>query len=151
MTNALECDHCGGDAIVSTTGYFSDGEGTACATCGWPGHVSVDGVDDDPDENFPHFVLDNDGACKDPTCIECNEVAALRLRVSVLEASLADADDWIVSRTPYTETLNRWVDHACAQCVPGGPIVRPDFTCVYHAAKARIEARVTVSPKESKT
>lgn len=54
--------------------------------------------------------------------------------------------DWIVRRFSYSDAQQRSVDHACAQCVPGGPLVRGEFVCVYHAAKASVEERAPVSP-----
>jgi hypothetical protein len=74
VTNhALECDHCGDDAIRKPTGVFVDGEGDRCESCGFPGHVSVDGTDDDPDENTPSWKLSEapDARCTDPECGEC--------------------------------------------------------------------------------
>lgn len=53
-----------------------------------------------------------------------------------LRAALARADQWIISLAPFVP------DHACGKCVPGGPIVDPDFLCVFHEAKAR-------APKEA--
>jgi 8-oxo-dGTP pyrophosphatase MutT (NUDIX family) len=69
----LECNHCGCDAIASGSGYFQDGVSGPCMNCSFPGHVSVDGTDDDPDENSPSWVCseDPDARCKDPECGVC--------------------------------------------------------------------------------
>ena len=72
----LECDHCGGPAIESKTGYFTDGDGEKCMTCEYPGHVSVCGDDEDPEENPVYWKQSEEpGArCKDPACEECGGV-----------------------------------------------------------------------------
>jgi hypothetical protein len=62
---ALGCDHCGGDAISSVTGRFWDGEGEACAECGWPGWISAD-------EDGAYWVEADEGHCNRADC-ECNE------------------------------------------------------------------------------
>jgi hypothetical protein len=40
---------------------------------------------------------------------------------------------WIVQRGPGLP------DHACAECVPGGELVKAGFQCVYHEALAATE------------
>lgn len=40
--SSLECSHCGGPAIVSRTGYFMNGDGSKCMSCGMPGTVFCD-------------------------------------------------------------------------------------------------------------
>lgn len=69
----LPCDHCGGDALKSDDGTFEDGSPGPCMTCGFPGHVSVDGSDDDSSQNTATFVLSEEpnARCKDPGCGEC--------------------------------------------------------------------------------
>lgn len=42
---------------------------------------------------------------------------------------------WLLSHHPDRPPL--W-DHACAECVPGGPIVKPGFVCVWHEARAAL-------------
>ena len=66
---ALDCGHCGGDAIESASGLFIDGDGTACKMCNYPGHVSADG------ESNAYWVESEDpGAkCNDPECHDCVE------------------------------------------------------------------------------
>ena len=43
----LECPLCGGVAFRSDTEYVSEDEGEACLTCGEPGHVMIEDVDED--------------------------------------------------------------------------------------------------------
>jgi hypothetical protein len=65
--NALECSHCGGHAIVSPDGLFADGEGAACITCGFPGHVVCDS-----ETPADWRVSDDENArCVDASCQEC--------------------------------------------------------------------------------
>lgn len=64
----LDCDHCGGAAIVSESGLFADGDGGECACCGFPGSVHLDA------ETDPYWWTsdDADARCGDPDCEECN-------------------------------------------------------------------------------
>lgn len=55
-------------------------------------------------------------------------------RVRELEEELAIAQRWILQRA------EGHMDHACGKCVPGGEMVDPDFVCVFHAARAAVEA-----------
>lgn len=48
---------------------------------------------------------------------------------------LVHADRWIINH------WNGEKDHACAECVPNGPMVEPGFRCAPHAAYVRIAAR----------
>ncbi len=67
-TDFLECNHCGGSAIESDArGYFTDGTGTRCMSCGFPGSVSADS------ETEPYWngVDDLDAKCEDTNCIDC--------------------------------------------------------------------------------
>ena len=42
MSDYLECDGCGGEAIFAhSDGLFWDGDADSCLTCGHPGGVSV--------------------------------------------------------------------------------------------------------------
>jgi hypothetical protein len=47
---------------------------------------------------------------------------------------LARAYRYILAHAPPVE------DHACAQCVPGGEMVREDFVCLRHRALAHVGA-----------
>jgi hypothetical protein len=72
----LECDHCGGVAIESSTGLFGEGDSDRCDTCGMPGHVSVDEAYEDEDSPglASWSVRDEDGAvCRDLACEQCAE------------------------------------------------------------------------------
>src|SRR5512137_695391 len=42
------------------------------------------------------------------------------------------------SKHALTYWVDRLPDHACAECVPGGPIVVPGFRCREHAARAAL-------------
>lgn len=69
----LECAHCGDVAIESGDGFFTDGDGGRCGSCGFPGQVSCDA------ETPPYWVLFDDDAsarCNRPDCDECNEGGA---------------------------------------------------------------------------
>ena len=48
--------------------------------------------------------------------------------------SLAAADRWILR---HDSGVYRVIDHACAKCVPDGPIVMQGFECAWHAATRR--------------
>jgi hypothetical protein len=63
---ALECNHCGGDAIVSPSGLFTEDDGGPCLECGHPGHVSVD-------EDVATWIVDdeNGNRCQRADCVEC--------------------------------------------------------------------------------
>lgn len=58
-------------------------------------------------------------------------VEAVEAEIDGLRAALERADRWIIARYSHEK------DHACAECVPGGPIVVPGFQCVFHEAVAR--------------
>lgn len=77
----LECNHCGDVAFTSTdvrdgVHWFTDGDGEKCASCGFPGWVSVD--EPDPDDAEVSWVLSdgNDDTCDRPDCEECEEIRA---------------------------------------------------------------------------
>ncbi len=116
----LECDHCGGDAIAGDArGMFGDGDGTACMTCGFPGHVSVDVEHAGDDENdsgengatWSCSYDEEDARCHDLTCVDCHpapqpsgpdrsaasgsfaEIERLRAEVERLSKSEADWRD----------------------------------------------------------
>lgn len=69
---SLECGHCGDMAIESPHGLFYEDQGEKCATCGFPGHVTVE-------ENSAEWTLSDWGpdpaVCKRPDCDECHEVS----------------------------------------------------------------------------
>ena len=70
----LDCDHCGGAAIVSETGVFADGDGGECACCGYPGHVSVDDAGCGEDNTVYWSTRDDaDSVCDNEACEECEE------------------------------------------------------------------------------
>lgn len=64
----LDCDHCGGAAIVSESGLFYDGDGDACQCCGMPGTVSADA------ESDPYWAdsQDPDDRCEREDCEACH-------------------------------------------------------------------------------
>lgn len=72
----LECNHCGDVAIASSDGLFTDGDGERCLTCGMPGHVIVDGDDEEPDLNPVHWNDTQEAGvyCRRPECAECVEL-----------------------------------------------------------------------------
>lgn len=82
MKDYLDCDHCGGPAIESDErGYFTDGDGGPCITCGLHGWVTLD-VETDPQWNISDDPLDT---CQDPGCEECKETRQqLRQKVDTL-------------------------------------------------------------------
>jgi hypothetical protein len=96
-SGSLECDHCGGDAIYSATGEFTDGEGGQCASCGFPGHVSIDDRDE---ENVCGYWLssdDPDDRCNLRDCEDClhddeRELAAQKARAEAAEARVRELE-----------------------------------------------------------
>lgn len=52
---------------------------------------------------------------------------------------------WILSHAKYVNSC----DHACAECVPGGPIVSKTFVCAVHTARARYAAELAAPEAES--
>jgi hypothetical protein len=75
----LECDHCGCVAIESADGMFYDGQGDACMSCGFPGHVSVDEAPEDETAEA-HWSLSDYceigepiPVCTDANCEDCKE------------------------------------------------------------------------------
>lgn len=75
MADSLDCPHCGGDAITSENGLFSDGDGEACDSCGLPGCVSVDDSDEDDVTAHWHCSEDPERRCDQADCDECREPA----------------------------------------------------------------------------
>lgn len=74
----LYCDHCGDIAFTSRdyrdgVYWFTDGDGEACATCGFPGGVCVD--EPDPDDAVVTWDVSSadDAVCNRPECEECEE------------------------------------------------------------------------------
>lgn len=74
----LECSHCGSEAIESDDGTFGDGDGDACMTCGYPGHVIVTEAYDANGDEYAYAYWacrdGNDDTCNDPCCTECSDV-----------------------------------------------------------------------------
>jgi len=73
--------------------------------------------------------------------------------IPIIEAEAAqpiDVDRWVkwVIEVSGVDRLDSLIyDHACAECVPDGPIVIAGFVCVPHAA-ARLRASDTDQPGE---
>lgn len=105
----LECSHCGGIAFTSSkydpagadgqgAYLFTDGDGDACASCGFPGSVVVDDQQNDEPVDVRWSCSDgNDDTCKDPLCDECEEYReASPVRAAAVEsvrAIVADLTD----------------------------------------------------------
>lgn len=78
--DGLECDHCGDTAIdfkppAHNADYWHlhDGDGEFCASCGFPGHVTIDD-DGDPEDNSCRWMVNDwdDGLkCNVATCEDC--------------------------------------------------------------------------------
>lgn len=86
--STLECDHCGGVAIeADADDLFTDGMGEECETCGFPGHVSVCGDDEDPGENPVYWKVSEevDARCADHRCEECLPIRDMALNSYVSE------------------------------------------------------------------
>lgn len=67
---SLECDHCGDVAIkADEKGYFTDGSGGTCLSCGFPGHVSCD-KETDP---WWDSSQEDDSRCKVQDCVLCED------------------------------------------------------------------------------
>ena len=69
-TETLECGHCGGVAIESADGLFGEDDADACASCGMPGHVSID---EDTGASWTHHDEDDDVYCNKTDCWDCDE------------------------------------------------------------------------------
>lgn len=67
----LDCSHCGGMAIESPDGMYYDGAGEACATCGYPGAVSVDDAGPEDPEAWWRASDEPGARCRDPECVGC--------------------------------------------------------------------------------
>ncbi len=74
----LECDHCGDIAFTSRdyrdgVYWFTDSDGEACSSCGYPGHVVVN--EPDPDNADVYWETDdnNEAVCNRPDCEDCEE------------------------------------------------------------------------------
>lgn len=70
----LECDHCGDVAFESKSGWFADGDGGRCLSCGYPGHVVCDS------ETPAEWSTGQEETdfCAVHNCDECNERRALQ-------------------------------------------------------------------------
>lgn len=64
----LICDHCGGTAIHSDDGIFTDGDGTECEECKMPGSVSAD-------EGYAHWHVSEEYRhyCIESDCVDCTD------------------------------------------------------------------------------
>jgi hypothetical protein len=100
MSNGyLECSHCGYEAIeFPESGLLYQDEGEKCMTCGWPGHVDIDG-NKDGDEGAATASWtcsdpeDFNGYCTQEDCADCRVAEAKQLRCEIVEhASLFGAD-----------------------------------------------------------
>ena len=58
-----------------------------------------------------------------------------RTRADAAEARVGELSTWIVARGASVDK-----DHACAECVPDGPLIVEGFRCVYHAARVALDA-----------
>jgi len=68
----LECNHCGGPAIYADADkLFYDGDGDVCLTCGWPGHVSCDGDEEEGGGTYWAEDEDYEGKCIGRDCSDC--------------------------------------------------------------------------------
>jgi chromosome segregation ATPase len=68
-------------------------------------------------------------------------------RAHELAAKLASAQSWILSaaekRERRAKPLPVVFDHACAECIPHGELVKPGFRCAVHEARAAAPATTT--------
>jgi hypothetical protein len=81
-------------------------------------------------------------------------LATARREAQEAREALALADRWVLNRAD--EEVRRaapfpviW-DHACAECIPGGPLLTPGFRCAIHAARSRALAS-PVAPRAEYT
>jgi hypothetical protein len=69
-----------------------------------------------------------------------NALATARREAQEATEALGLANRWILQRAEERERdAKPWPvvwDHACAECIPGGPLVTPGFRCAVHAARA---------------
>jgi hypothetical protein len=65
------------------------------------------------------------------------ESEGLRREVEALRADRLKLARWI-ARQHENDKPFPWnvYDHACAECIPGGPLVSPGFRCAVHVARA---------------
>lgn len=60
-------------------------------------------------------------------------------------------DEQLLKLAKYIVTIGHPpTDHACEQCVPGGPMVWPHFVCGYHTAKAIHESHQPKEPTDAR-
>ena len=85
----------------------------------------------------------NDGTTPCPTCLSAasmstlKAVADLRTQLAAMTARAEAAEqdrDALAQQVRQDAPRTKHVDHACAQCVPGGEIVANGFECVTHLA-----------------
>jgi hypothetical protein len=65
--------------------------------------------------------------------LDADVALELVARVRAAEAERELMARWIVDHRRYVTGAR---DHACGQCIPGGPIVDPSFVCAQHVAIA---------------
>ena len=75
----LACDHCGGAAITSPNGLFSEQNSDRCESCGYPGGVVIDesGEDDDGETVYAATWVSSTepgDVCDACVCSECDAI-----------------------------------------------------------------------------
>lgn len=74
----LECDHCGGEAVTSATGLFSEDMATKCDSCGFPGSVHIDDQDEANVTAWWGCSEDAAAVCNQADCAECEAIRAVK-------------------------------------------------------------------------
>jgi len=74
--DSLECDHCGGVAVVADDdGMYYENRESECMSCGMPGRISFDEVEEDDasytDATWLVSWVESD-KCNRKECEECN-------------------------------------------------------------------------------
>jgi hypothetical protein len=76
-----------------------------------------------------------------------DRVQALEARRFLLERKLAQGQRWIrdaaETRERDAKPFPVVFDHACAECIPHGELVKPGFRCAVHEARAAAPATTT--------
>lgn len=88
MNIALECNHCGGDAVHSRPdGTFDEDAAGRCVSCCYPGRVQiVDDEDDTPADAYWLCDDDEKARCAIPSCNECYGGDVATIPLSAVEA-----------------------------------------------------------------
>lgn len=101
---ALECDHCGGTAITSLYGQFSEDQGERCDTCGMPGGVTLSQFYNDEDEECTSASwlsrLEVGDYCNEPSCVDCAEARKELAAMTEGEAPWDDEDARLAGTLP---------------------------------------------------